>query len=520
MSRSRRDFLRQVAQAGGYRATYLTMQAMGLLGAAHAAAEAVTLEQGAAHGTKVIVLGAGVAGLSAAYELGKAGYDCTVLEARDRTGGRNWTVRRGTTIEMADGSRQVCEFDQGLYWNAGAARLPSHHQAVLGYCRELGVALEVEINTNRGALLHNPAANEGKPIELRQAINDIRGEISELLGKAINRGALDQELSADDKKRMLAFLQQYGDLPPDLLYKGSTRAGYKTLPGPAGQAGVKRDPLPLGVLLDADMWTAMLFEESFTQQATMFQPVGGMDRIATAFANKLGSVVRLGSEVTAIRRTSSGVSVSFTDKQTGKSSTLDGAYCIVTIPLPVLQRIESDFSSSYQAAIRDVTYGNAVKIAWQARRFWETGRQIYGGISWVKGPTTLVWYPSAELFSQKGILLGAYANRDDADELTRMPLGAQIELSRAAVEALHPGCGKELEKPLLVAWSRMPYSLGIAARYRAGQMGEYMLLNEPDGPFYFAGEHLSQIGAWQEGAILSARRAINMIDSRRRARRG
>src|SRR2546430_11034422 len=192
MGGTRRDFLRRVAQVGGYRATYLTMQAMGLLGAA-AVAEPLALETGARHGTKVVVLGAGVAGLSAAYELGKAGYDCTVLEARDRVGGRNWTIRRGTSIEMTDGSRQVCDFDQDLYWNAGAARLPSHHQAVLGYCRDFGVALEVEVNTSRGALLHNPAANDGKPIELRQIVNDVRGEISELLGKAISRGALDQE---------------------------------------------------------------------------------------------------------------------------------------------------------------------------------------------------------------------------------------------------------------------------------------------------------------------------------------
>src|SRR5258707_12452292 len=195
MSGTRRDFLRHVARAGGYRATYLNMQAMGLIGAA-AAAEPLALEKGTAHGTRVVVLGAGVGGLSAAYELGKAGYDVTVLEARDRVGGRNWTVRRGAKLEMNDGTRQVCEFDSDLYWNSGPARLPSHHQAVLGYCRELAVPLEVEVNTSRGALLHNPAANEGQPIELRQAINDARGEISELLAKAINRGALDEALSA------------------------------------------------------------------------------------------------------------------------------------------------------------------------------------------------------------------------------------------------------------------------------------------------------------------------------------
>jgi monoamine oxidase len=519
MSGTRREFLRRVAQVGGYRATYLTMQAMGLLGTA-AVAEPLALEGGARHGTKVVILGAGMAGLSAAYELGKAGYDCTVLEVRDRVGGRNWTVRRGATLDMTDGTRQVCEFDEGLYWNAGAARLPSHHQAVLGYCRELGVALEVEINANRGALLRNPAANDGKPIELRQAINDTRGEISELLGKAINRGALDQELSAHDKERMLAFLRHYGDLSPDLVYEGSTRAGYKILPGPANQPGVRRDPVPLSVLLDADMWSEMLFEENFTQQATMFQPVGGMDRIADAFAQRLGPAVRLRSEVTAIRRTDSGASIAFVDRKTGARQAIDAAYCIVTIPLKVLRGIDCDFSGPHRAAMTEFDYGNAVKIAWQSPRFWETDAHIYGGISWTAGPTNLVWYPSDRLFSPKGILLGAYAVRADADVLAERPLREQFELTRAAIEGLHPGRGRELEKPMAIAWSKVPYSLGIAARWRPGQENAYALLNEPDGPFHFAGEHLSQLGAWQEGAVLSAWRAANMIDRHRRGRRG
>ena len=516
MSGTRRDFLRQVGSVGGYRATYLTMQAMGLLSTA-AVAEPLMLEKGQAHGTKVVILGAGVAGLSAAYELGKAGYDCTILEARDRVGGRNWSIRRGARLDMNDGTGQLCEFDPEMYWNAGPARIPSAHDAVLGYCKELGVALEVEINTSRGARLYNPAANGGKPVEMRQAHNDVRGEISELLGKAINRGALDQELTEQDKKRMIAFLQIYGDLTDDLVFKGSTRSGYKSLPAAGEEAGKSRDPVPLGTLLDIDLWSAVLFEEGFDFQATMFQPVGGMDRIPMAFAKKLGPVVRLMSEVTAIKRRNSGVTIAYADKRSGKREAIDATYCVVTIPLKVLEPIENDFSSNYRAAMRDIKYGNAVKIAWQSRRFWEIDDQIYGGISWVKGPTALVWYPSDRLFSQKGILLGGYVTRGEADALAAKPLQEQFELSRAAIEGLHPGRSRELEKPMAITWSKVPYSLGIAARYETDRDPNYAVLSEPDGPFYFAGEHLSHVGAWQEGAMLSARRAINMMDKHRRA---
>ncbi len=110
------------------------------------------------------------------------------------------------------------------------------------------------------------------------------------------------------------------------------------MPGPADEIGVRRDPVPFDTLLDADMWAGMLFEEGFDFQATMFQPVGGMDRLPMAFARKLGPVVRLSSEVTAIRRTGSGISVSYLDKRSGKRAIVDGAYCIVTIPLKVLDR--------------------------------------------------------------------------------------------------------------------------------------------------------------------------------------
>src|SRR5262245_19888073 len=136
MSLSRREFLVRVARAGGYSATFATMQSLGLLPPA-AAASTVNLPRDAGKGIKVVILGGGIAGLVSAHEMSKAGFECTLLEARDRPGGRNWTVRNGTTVEFVDGTKQTARFlDSMSYFNAGPARLPSVHKTILGYCRE------------------------------------------------------------------------------------------------------------------------------------------------------------------------------------------------------------------------------------------------------------------------------------------------------------------------------------------------------------------------------------------------
>jgi monoamine oxidase len=519
MTQTRRGFLQRVAAAGGYSAAFLSMQALGLLPAT-SRAEPVTLEIGARHGKKVVILGAGIAGMTAAHELRKAGYHCTLLEARSRAGGRNFTVRKGTRLDLLDGTSQTCQFDEGLYWNAGPARLPSLHHTVLGYCREFGVPLEVEINTSRSAMLSNPEANRGQPMQMRQAVNDTRGAVSELLAKAIDRGALDQELTAHDKERVLAFLQQYGDLSPEKLYKGSSRAGYTRSPGAGDDLGQIRDPVSLDVLLDEDLWNGVLFEELIDQQATMFQPIGGMDAIPRAFAKSLGTLIHHESEVTQIRRAGAGVRIEYRDKKSRALRTVEADYCIVTIPSPVLAKIPSDFAPAYQAAIANIEWQESVKIAWQSRRFWEQQYDIYGGISWIKGMTNMVWYPSAGLFTDQGVILGSYTSGANGFLMSAKPLAEQFEITRAVIERLHPGHGKELMRPMGIAWSKMEYSLGEAAHYKPGQVAEYQLLNKPDGPFFFAGDYLSKVGTWQESAMTSARRTINLLDAQRRVLKG
>jgi monoamine oxidase len=204
----------------------------------------------------VVVLGAGIAGMTAAHEMTKLGYSCTILEATARAGGRNRTIRAGDVLDETD-SAQVCtfDFDNDLYFNPGPARIAHHHEFLLGYCREFGVALETFTNDNRAALLHSTTAFGGQPQIARRVLADTRGNIARLLALAVNQNALDQELSAADKTNILSMLQNFGDLSGSFDYNGTSRAGY---PGQedtgSRQRGELLNPLQLQELLSETLW--------------------------------------------------------------------------------------------------------------------------------------------------------------------------------------------------------------------------------------------------------------------------
>jgi monoamine oxidase len=521
MIKTRRDFLMRVGQAGGYGAAFATMQSLGLVPMLASAASELSLPADAGKGVKVAVLGGGIAGLVSAYELRKAGFECTVLEARSRPGGRNWTVRNGTTVEFTDGSRQTAQWDTGNYLNAGPARIPSIHKTILGYCHELDVPLEVEVNTSRSSLLVNDNAFDGKAIEQRQAINDTRGHVAELLAKCIKQNALDQELSSEDRERMIEFLKQYGDLKGDLKYQGSLRAGASQLPGAGPVTEELRVPLDMHALLDAGFWRGMMFEESLDMQATMFQPVGGMDRIPYAFAKSLGGMVEYNAPVKEIRKTTSGVKIVYA--KGGATKVLEADYCICAMPITILKSIPNDFSPRINTAIRNTAYGDGYKVGWESKRFWETDFNIYGGISWVmSGPVGLVWYPSARMATPTGVVVSGYATESNSDFGKLPNVEAKLAASRAAVEKLHPGYGKYLTKPIYVNWAKIPENLGSwVDRGTNGEYheGPYKEFCTPDDRFYFAGDHCAHVGAWQEGAALSAHRALTMIGERVKSER-
>ena len=517
MTLSRRDLIHRAGKVGGVAAAYRTMAAMGLLPVPEAYAGSPTLPPG--KGRKIVIIGAGIAGMVLAWELRKAGYTPPVLEARMRPGGRNWSLRAGDEVRETSSVQRV-DWDRAehMYFNPGPARLPYHHEGILSYCRELGVALEVMSNDNRGALLQSDTAFDGKPQRNRHVVDDIRGYVAELAAKAVGQDPLSQAVGTEDKERIRAMLRAFGALDRDMAYKGSGRAGYSEPPGGGTQAGTRSQPLDLHQILDADFWRFQTnFGESWDQAATMMQPVGGMGRIGQAFGHKLGDVIQYGAEVRELRRSGNGARVVWRDTKTGKQRAIETPFVVITIPLPVLRTIPADFTADTRAAIDAVEYVPAGKVAFQAeRRFWELDHSIYGGISWTSRDITQVWYPSAGIHQKKGILVSAYIWSDElGDKFAAKSPAQRLGDALDDGERLHPTYRRHLNKGVSVAWKNIPYSGSGWSEWSREARGKYygQLLNG-DGPFLFAGEHMSYINGWQEGAVRSAHFTLSDIARR------
>ncbi|KAB7729270.1 NAD(P)-binding protein [Rudanella paleaurantiibacter] len=520
---TRRDFINRTSAA------YAGLSAWGLLQPAPAQAfDLPPLDS--AQGRKVLILGAGLAGLSAAYELGKLGYDCTVLEARARSGGRVWTVRGGTTETEQGGPTQTSQFAGGLYFNGGAARIPHNHQLTLQYCRELGVPLEVFVGANEAAYLFNEKAQgplNNRRMRIRDYHNDMRGYTSELLAKALDQSALDEKLTKEDVEKLIDFLKNEGDLNTAHLYKGTNRRGYKIDasrpvyadggPGAGANPGTLTDPYGLTDLLRSGFMQPVFYnvgEYTYEQQTTLLQPVGGMDAIAKALEKKLAGKLVFNAPVKQLRKTETGVRVVY--ERDGKPTELAAEFCVCTIPLPVLKNIDSDLSGPVKRAADFVPYIKTGKIGLQfKRRFWEEDDGIYGGISRTDMDINQIWYPSFGFMGNKGVLIGYYNFYSRAEAVASLSIAERQKIALEQGAKIHPQYAAEFENSFSLAWHRIPYSEGGWALYDdASRRKFYPALLEPDGNIYFAGEHTTYLTAWMAGAFTSARRVVDAIHSR------
>jgi len=517
---TRREFLHRAAAVGGSALLLNTMNAWGIGIASRVTAPPAL--SGSGKGKKVVVLGAGLAGLSAAFELRKLGYEVQVLEARPFAGGRCQSARKGFALQELGGEAQQCRFDDGHYINHGPWRIPLDHQSTLYYTRLFDVPLEVMVNENDHAFVY---LEDGGPLSKQrlrgaQIKADMRGHVAELLAKSVQGHQLDAALGADDQMLLLDYLRREGALESgDLAYKGRNGRGYAVNPG-AGLmpgAGTPSDPLAFRDLLAAKVGKVYSAVQDFPMHATMFQPVGGMDAIPRAFARRLGGAIRYNADVQRITQNADKVTLDIRDAASGKLSSVQADYCLCTVPLSVLRMIDSNFSDGFKAAIKAVPYAPVGKIGLQMRRrFWEEDDHIYGGhvLTDIPGINTIS-LPSSGWQQRKGVLLGYYHYALDAIEVSALSLQERTELALAAGEKIFPGYRSDFESAFSVAWHRVKYSLGGWAEWNdAARQNAYPALLEGEGRVMLAGEHLSYLTGWQAGAIESSWQQIERLHRR------
>jgi monoamine oxidase len=459
--------------------------------------------QGRTNGTSVIVLGAGVAGLCCAYELEKSGYMVTVLEARQRLGGRSWTVRGGDVGVDIRGRRQEATFADGRSFDAGPARIAQHH-TTLDYCHELGVGIEVFVNDNVDAFVEA----QGVVRRRRSLEADLDGYVGELLAKALSSGALDAELTPDERTGLLDHLRATALL-------GTDDRGFDE--PPAIEAGRVGSPDELDTLLAMGHRARERFEEdhrrAWHQAMPMFQPVGGMDTLVAALASALTTEVRTGAVVVEVGEEPGGVTVELAD---GASLRADHGIC--TLPPHLASTIPSPWPATITRLLQAPVPFTTGKLALEYdRRFWELDDRIFGGASRTDRPPRTIWYPSQGYLGPGGIVVGAYPFGPAAEEFSAADHAAREQVAVAAGRALHGAAYERSRSSFSVDWRTEPYSEGAWASWEP-DAAALRTLAGPAGRWSFAGDWASRAIGWQHGAFESARRAVSRLHERVLAR--
>ena len=519
---SRRALLQMIGLAAGSGAM---MNAMASLGHAQQSPYRGPPDlSGAPNGASVIVLGAGLAGMCSALELRKAGYSVRILEYQERAGGRCWTLKGGDTIRELGGYTQDVEFSDGQYINIGPWRIPHHHLALLDYCHRLNVPLEVFVQENQNAYLHSANHFGGKPVRYGHAWADYVGQITELLAKATNAGALDQTASVEDTEILLESLKSFGILDSNYRYTESLGTaeyrGYPDAGAPGGglwdAAPEPSEPIALNDLLTSRFWQYMRNHTTYRHHAPMFQPVGGMEEIAHAFEREVGELITHNARVTRVVQGEDGVTVDYESANgEGDGGQVTADYCVCTIPFTVLSQLDIDVSEEMRRVMRQLHYYEAVKAGLEfKRRFWERDEQIYGGITLTDLPIAEIGYPSNEMHSAgPGVLLGAYVYGPPAYVYNSMSPEERLESVLSQGAQIHPQYRDEFSSGVVLSWHRVPWMLGCYSKWD-DRGRDYEIAATMDNRFVCAGEHISYLPGWQEGSLLSALDAVRQVHER------
>jgi monoamine oxidase len=455
----------------------------------------------------VVIVGAGLAGLVAAYELEKRGHRVTILEADARhIGGRARTLR----------------FGDGLYGEAGAMRIPTRHQLTRHYVQEFDLPLRSFVHSNPQAYYflrgeRQRRADVAKLNHLYALREDERNKtpddfFDESIGRALKSlsDAENHDLSAvtPATARIRALdhqsLQQLAEsagLSSEAIEFFATATGSEMLMLSAATATLREEFL--------EIWSHG-FDEI----------IGGTDRLPAAFAAKLRAKPRMGCEVITLTQSTDRQRAGAVYREHGVQKRVEGDFLLCTLPCPVLSRIEvqPEMSGPKWRAVRELNYDSSTKVlAVARRRFWETEDGIYGGGTFTDLPIANAYYPSDNAQARNGIvsrgpgvMLASYSWGLAARRLASLGHPARAEVVLRHLARVHP----QLREPGIIretrswSWDNHPLSGGAFAWFMPGQhTALYADLIAPEGRIHFAGEHASLTHTWMQGSLESGLRA-------------
>jgi monoamine oxidase len=450
---------------------------------------------------KIVVIGAGLAGLTAAYELQQAGHDVTVLEARSRPGGRVHTIRD--------------KFDDNLYAEAGAMDFNHSYAQLLHYAAQFEVpTVELPVQQNevvfaRGKrLLIQRGVEPSWPFKLateeknlgRAGLDDkylvpLRKEI----GNPLDPSWPDASLAAYDR----LTVEQY------LLTRGVSQEGVELLK--LSLYGPDYDKVSALETLSAE-WLLYGDEKYMTFR-------GGNDQLPKAFASRLGDRIRYNAAVTKIRDTGERIAVTISGSNTGDSGAsqqqVQADRVIIAIPFAVLRNIEiaASIPDAKRAVIQKMRYAPVMRVYLQTTtRFW-TERKENGSATTDLPIGDVVDHT----FTQPGTrgILEAQMYGGRAVYAKSLREDDRLRFAARDIVRVHPGLEKNYEKGASFAWDDSdPYSGGGWCWHAPGEMlADYPLVAQPHGRLHFAGEHTSSLVGTMEGAILSGQRAAKEVSS-------
>lgn len=441
---------------------------------------------------RIIVIGAGLAGLSCAYELDQAGFNVILIEARSRPGGRVNTYRE--------------PFSDNLYSEMGAEYVDSSDTYIHEYCKKFdlkvlpakqydGVYVKGQTSTIEGLrsgrdLLPFKGALEGKLFG--QEVQYIQKWIDLVKQKGISS----PEVQALDKISVEDILKE-GGAPKDII-------DLYTYANATEQTAVPSKMSALYMVLSNTRTS------NFSENTVEGRIFGGNDQLPKTFAKKLGTKIMYNRPLQRLDYDSNGITA--TVKENERLVQIPAKKCVLAIPASILKNIDINpgFSIEKINCINNQQYGHAMKIAMQYRqRFWDDKNSI-GQRVFTDTPLRRVYHFSIDQPGPRGILL-SFTSGEDAIKLGRLDKNERLNIAQNTCRDIWPEAPNFWEKGVVKYWNEDPWVKASYSFAGIGQKGFREILAKPEGPVFFAGEHTAIQRASMNGAIESGMRVTEEL---------